>query len=104
MKHPMLHSLLLTILLLPAVSEADDILTCEQQTDLCELQCHTTHMGDEKGLGTCKAKCFGKWTSCSIFSGTDKVKDATETVVDDATEKGASLAEKAKAFWEGLTE
>ena len=103
MKQPMLHSLLLTILLLPAVSEADT-LTCEQQTDACELQCQTTHIDDEKGLGTCKAKCFGKWTSCSLFSGTDKVKDATKTVVDDASEKGASLAEKAKAFWQGLTE
>ncbi|CAM3788558.1 hypothetical protein [Parendozoicomonas haliclonae] len=99
----MLRSLILAALLMPAIASAE-ILTCEQQQNMCEAQCQVTNIGDDKGLGTCKAKCLGKRVTCSVSSGADTVKDATENVVDGASKEGASVTEKAKAFWEGLTE
>ena len=99
----MLRSLFLTALLLPAFAGAD-ILTCEQQQNICDTQCQVTNIGDDKGLSTCKAKCLGKRVSCSVASGASTVKDATENAVGEASKEGASVGDKAKAFWDGLTE
>ena len=84
----------------PFLAYGGDLLSCEQQQTMCEAQCQVANINDDTGLKTCNAKCAGKRVSCSVASGAETAKE----VAKSAKEASSNIGEKAKAFWEGVTE
>ncbi|MGB0361344.1 MAG: hypothetical protein ACPGEF_08060 [Endozoicomonas sp.] len=93
MKYPLL------ITLIVSSTVAAELISCEQEQMLCEVQCKATSFITEKDSNTCVAQCLGEWTACELEQGKEKAAKLAE----QAKNNGQSMLDKIKAFWDGLS-